>query len=647
MRDFFEHQELARRNSRRLVFLVALAVVAVFAAVYFLMLAALTYVISDEGEFLAEFQLVNWPIFWISLVSVVTIVGLGSAWKLWTLRGGGRVVAESMGGRLILPQTQDFKQRRVLNVVEEMALASGVPVPPVYLLEEEDGINAFAAGYETGDAVIGVTQGTVNLLNREELQGVIGHEFSHVLNGDMRLNLRLIGLAHGILVLGLVGEMIMRSAGRSKSSSSKKKDGNSAVFLFGAGLLIIGWVGTLSANMIKSAISRQREFLADASAVQYTRNPLGLSGALKKIGGLGRNSRKMAASTREISHMLFSARLEKHFTSLMATHPPLKQRILRLEPDFDGRFEPLKPSAGAAVSAAAGHPGASGLAGSEAGGETVGETAKASRFFQQAGAPSEQDIAFASGLFENLPEAVQESVRDPFGARAVVYALLLDGRSEVRSEQMKRLQEEADPQVLELTQRLARPVRQAGPKRRLPLVDMALPALRGLAPGQYRTFRRCLDVLIEADQEVSLFEWVLRHTLQRHLAAEFEPSRPAKIRHISLSQKLALPCSVLLSRLAYAGHGDPIDARQAFDRGAKRLGLSGLQWCSLEECGLDALDRALQTLDECSPRIKRTVLEACAATISSNDRVTVKEGEMLRGIGDALGCPIPPLAPGD
>ncbi|HSR69647.1 MAG TPA: M48 family metallopeptidase [Acidobacteriota bacterium] len=635
--DFFEHQELARRNSRRLLFLFALAVLAVFLAVYLLLLGVFTYAFSDEGEVFSQLDLVNVPIFWISLISVVTIVGSGSLWKLWSLRGGGRVVAESMGGRLIPPQTSDLNERRVLNVVEEMALASGVPVPPVYLLQEE-GINAFAAGYQPGDAVVGVTEGTVKLLKREEVQGVIAHEFSHILNGDMRLNLRLIGLAHGILVLGLVGEMIMRSAGRSRSSSSsKKKDGNGAIFMLGAGLLVIGWVGTLSASLIKSAVSRQREFLADASAVQFTRNPHGLSGALKKIGGLGRRAAKMAASTQEISHMLFSARLERSYSRWAATHPPLKQRILRLEPDFDGRFPRLKPPEEQAEEATT--PPVPLV-------DMKPKDLLATRILERAGTPHSESYGFMSRLLATLPAVLLDSVRETYSARALIYALLLHEDDQVRSRQMVLLQEKADPQVVKLTAQLLPEVRKAGPQARLPLVDMAISALRGLSPDQYRSFRTCVDGLIAADEREAVFEWVLGRVLMRHLEAEFGASKPPPVRHRSL-KVLAQPCSVLLSRLSYAGHGDVIEARRAFHTGAQVLDLADLRWCSRQECGLDDLGRALETLNEGSPQIKRELLKACAATVSSDNRVTVKEGELLRGIADTLGCPVPPFAAED
>ena len=276
------------------------------------------------------------------------MVALGSLYKIAELSAGGETVALMMGGRAVDPQTTDLAERRLLNVVEEMALASGIPVPPVFVLENEPAINAFAAGHQPGDAVVAVSAGALQYLSREELQGVMGHEFSHILNGDMRLNLRLIGVVNGILVLAILGYYILRfgglfsavdptrTAAARPSSSSGWRWSSSAI------------LGVFFGNLIKAAISRQREFLADASAVQFTRYPGGIAGALKKIGGLDEGSRIRDAHASEISHMFFGDAFAGSFFRLFATHPPLDERIRALEPDFDGSFPPVEPVAATA-----------------------------------------------------------------------------------------------------------------------------------------------------------------------------------------------------------------------------------------------------------------------------------------------------------
>ena len=299
--DFFESQDAARQKTGRLVLLFVLAVVSIIVSVYLVVSGALFYTAETE-----EARLWHPELFLAVATATVAVVAGGSLYKIAQLRGGGRVVAEALGGRLIPRDATDPQQRKILNVVEEMAIASGVPVPEVFVMEEEPGINAFAAGKTFSDAAIGVSRGAMKLLTRDELQGVIAHEFSHILNGDMKLNLRLIGVLHGILILAIIGRIVLRSAAFSGGGRSRDDKGAGAIFMIlGIGLLAIGYIGVFFGHLIKSAISRQREFLADASAVQFTRNPDGIGGALKKIGGLSYGSKLINGRAEEVSHMCF------------------------------------------------------------------------------------------------------------------------------------------------------------------------------------------------------------------------------------------------------------------------------------------------------------------------------------------------------
>ncbi|MFQ5793071.1 MAG: M48 family metallopeptidase [Acidobacteriota bacterium] len=343
--DFFDHQDRAHRNTRWLVFYFVCAVILIICSVYVAVSAAL---FGFRERLHAGAAFAPWDLdrfLWIA-TATLTIVAVGSLYKIYALSEGGEAVARWLGGRPIDPNTQVLKERQLLNVVEEMAISSGVPVPSVFLLEES-GINAFAAGFAPADAVIGVTRGAMELLSRDELQGVMAHEFSHILNGDMRLNLRLMGVLNGILVIAVVGYMILRG-GRF---SSRRRDGGTAIVLLGVALLVIGWVGVFFGKLIKAAVSRQREFLADASAVQFTRNPDGIAGALKKIGGLVHGSRIDNARAEEASHFFFSDGAYRSLgqkpppsrLQFMATHPPLTDRIRRIDPSFDGKYPAVEP----------------------------------------------------------------------------------------------------------------------------------------------------------------------------------------------------------------------------------------------------------------------------------------------------------------
>ncbi len=640
--DFFESQDVARRKTGRLVILFILAVIAIIAAVHVLVGLLWGYVGRDpETHGLQWSHLLDWQLLGIVAGSTILVVGGGSLFKIAQLHGGGRVVAETLGGRLVHASTNDPDARKALNVVDEMAIASGIPVPPVYLLEHEKGINAFAAGFAPGDAVIGVTRGCIEQLSRDELQGVIAHEFSHILNGDMRLNIRLIGVLHGILVIGIIGYFMFRSSfysGHRRSRSSK--DGSPVPLLaLGAGLAIIGYVGTFFGNLIKAAVSRQREFLADASAVQFTRNPHGIAGALKRIGGFTSGSKLESPGAPEASHMFFARGVASALGSLSATHPPLPERIRRIEPNWDGGFtkgDRRERKARAPAAQAAGFAAAP---------PYVARAAEPAPAVSQIGQLTEAHVDYAGQLIRSLPAAVTAAAREPYGARAVVYALLIDKEPEPRRAQLARLAEYSDQGVSAETERLLPLVEQLGSEVRLPLVDLLIPTLRELSPAQYDIFKRNVDELAKADKRVDLFEWTLGRILLHHLDPHFVRTAPPRVQYYALS-RLQRECEVLLSTLAYSGHKDHDQARSAFELAAPRLGLPKLGMTPVNQCGLKELDSALDALALVAPRLKKQLVESCAACVGADREVTVKEAELLRGICDALACPMPPLLPG-
>ncbi|MEZ6094565.1 MAG: M48 family metallopeptidase [Pirellulaceae bacterium] len=339
--DFFASQDLAKKNTRKLVVLLGITLIAITGSVYILILLALQLALRDQAGAFDSPAIYVHALLW-TLLGVISVVSFGSLYKIMELRRGGQAVANMLQGRRLLPNSTDLAERRVLNIVEEMALASGVPVPPVYVLEHEEGINAFAAGHTVDDAVIGLNRGTIEQLNRDELQGVIAHEFSHILNGDMRMSLRLIGILHGIQVIALIGYFLIRTLGHGshrRSSRDNKNDPTVFLLVAGVGLLVIGSVGLFFAKLIKASISRQREYLADASSVQFTRNPEGIAGALKMIAVNQHTSEVGTAHAQEISHMFFANMTGKLMSGMLSTHPPLPKRITAVEPRFDGDFE--------------------------------------------------------------------------------------------------------------------------------------------------------------------------------------------------------------------------------------------------------------------------------------------------------------------
>jgi len=421
----------------------------------------------------------------VTLITIL-VVGLGSLWKTLALRAGGRTVAESLDGQLLSPGSGDIAERRLLNVVEEMAIASGTPVPPVYVMQEEMGINAFAAGFGPDDAVIGVTRGCMEKLTRDQLQGVIAHEFSHILNGDMRLNIRLMGILHGILVIGLIGGVLLRVGSYSSMSRRRSKDnGGAKIALVGLAIFIIGYVGFFFGKLIKAAVSRQREYLADASAVQFTRNPDGIAGALKAIGGYAGHGTLQSSQAESCSHMFFSHGKKKSFIEFnsLATHPPLHDRIQRIDPSFDGSFPEIDED----------HSGVGdseksvGFAGSKKRSRSVSPpqpkaaAVTPEQLTASIGTIDPSRLSYARELVAGLPEALRDAAREPYSARALVYALLLDTDHEVRSKQLDHLAVSAEEGMHAATQELQQVLSQVGRSARLPLADLAMPALRQLA----------------------------------------------------------------------------------------------------------------------------------------------------------------------
>jgi Zn-dependent protease with chaperone function len=656
--DFFTRQDTARRNTTRLVVLFALAVLAIIVSVDLLLAATMGYASSGpDGASLDYWDIATDPgLVGLAVAGTLVVVGGGSLFKVAQLRAGGKVVAEQLGGRLLHADTSDPTEQQILNVVQEMAIASGTPVPPVYLLDHEPGINAFAAGFTPSDAVIGITRGTAERLTRDELQGVVAHEFSHILNGDMRLNIRLIGILHGILIIGLLGYFVLRASlfsGYRRRGSRDQGGSAMAMLALGAGLTAVGFFGTFFGNLIKAAVSRQREFLADASAVQFTRHPDGIAGALRKIGGLSAGSSVQSPNAPEASHMFFG-RATRGFSGMFSTHPPLEERIRRIDPSWDGALPEDVERAQVAPAPAAARGRMAGVS-AMASGEGAGRTATAAHAavahaVESVGQPSEAHIRYAARLVESLPEPLVSAAHEPYGARAVVYALLLDRQAEPRQQQLAHLADAADPGVYQATRRLAPLVAELDVRARLPLVEIALPALRELTPAQAAVFRQNVVALVRADHQIDLFEWSLHRILLHGLDAHRQAARPTSLRPASAGPAAArtLPsaqaaCEVLLSMLAHAGHPDAEGARHAFEQGWQALQMPRARLLPAADLRLEALDAALATLERAAPQAKRRILRAAATAIVADRTVTATEAELLRAISASLGAPMPPL----
>lgn len=635
--NFFEHQEQARRQSRRMLWLFALSMVVIVAVIDAAVLLAIGL----------DVRRVGWQAMLFVSLSVVLVIQLGSLYRVATLRTGGKAVALGMGAVPVPPSSGDFAYRRLSNVVEEIAIASGVPVPEIFVLEEEAGINAFAAGYAPTDAAITVTRGALDKLTRSELQGVIGHEFSHVLNGDMRLNIRLMGIVFGLLVISTVGRRIA-SGGRG---------GGSAVLL-GFALFVAGYLGVVLARLIKASISRQREFLADASAVQFTRETEGIAGALKKIGALAEGSRLGSRDTEEISHMLFGDGVG--YSALFATHPPLVTRIRRLDPAF--RAELWKEIAAAwsrpvRVGGARLEQGDVSIAGFAPAGTTLSEPQERGvalpdahgevvltpqAVARQVGNPGNDDRAIARTLRASIPEPLRAAAHQPESAVPLVFALLLNSEAAVRERQLAQVASAYDAGTREVVRAFGAMLGDLHPMQRLPLAALTFPILRRRPRAQLHGFVAVLRQLIDADGRVTLQEYCLARLVDLQVVAALDPAARAVIGRVKLGDAQA-ELRDLLAVLAAHGHDDEPAARRAYAAGLHEVLPNGAIAYAPPQQWTQALDRALPRLDRLAPAGKELVVRALTRAIATDGKVSLAEAELLRTVCAALHCPLPPM----
>ena len=643
--DFFSHQDLARKNSRKFVILYTIAVIIICAAVGGVF-GLIAYMTTDSPD--SQRPIITLVAGAVAASACALIILCGSLYRINDLRGGGVKVARALGGMHIDPSTTDPNERRVLNVVEEMAIASGVPVPPVFIMSNEKRINAFAAGYAPGDAVIGVTRGCVESLTRDELQGVMAHEFSHILNGDMRLNIRMMGFLNGILLITIAGRLLFEIAprtGRSKEGVGAMM----ALLLVAVCFVLIGSIGSLSARLIQSAVSRQREFLADASAVQFTRNPEGIGNALRRIGGSAGRAKIRHPRAEEVGHMFFGEAMGNRsmLAATLATHPPLDIRIRRVTPGWDGTFlEPLvrakKPEPEQRDIPA----GPLGEALESAIGERVGQNlGELLPMLALSGMMTPKHIEHAQGLIQSIPASLREAAHDISSGRAVVYALLLDRKDvELRNAQLRRLETSGDPAIARLVRALSTEAIGLKREQRLPLLDMSLGSLAHLSDRQHTTFRRNVDALIKMDKSIDLFEWMTMNTLERHLDERFGLAKPVPVQYYNL-KRLGHEVSVLLSMLAHTGAKDEYAAGEALLLGEGAVRGIGVELLPAKQATLRELDTALKALNQCGARVKKQLLQACALVVGADHKITTNEAELLRAVADALGVPTPPLLP--
>lgn len=624
--NFFEHQAQARAQSRWMLWAFALSVLLTVLGVVAILAVTLAFGMAKQGS-LQDAALPQLPVLIGAGLLVAAVIGLGSLYKIARLKSGGGAVAVGLGGVLVPSETREPRLRRLRNVVEEIAIASGVPVPQIYLLEHEAGINAFAAGYAPTDAAVAVTRGALEKLTRDELQGVIAHEFSHVLNGDMRLNIRLMGLVFGLLVIHIIGREIVANTPRGGKRGP-------TLAVLGFGLMLMGGLGLLFGRLIKARISRQREFLADASAVQFTRQASGIAGALKKIAGMPVGSKLEGKKGEEVSHMLFGDGVG--YSLLFATHPPLFERIQRIEPQFSKTQ--LKLDAVQWNS-----PGFSTDAGDESPVKFMVADSRAvtpDGVVAQVGHPGADDYRYAETLHATIPESLRIAAQGDDSAAALLLALLIDSDPAIAAAQHRLIADVRGAAAVAQVASLERACQSLHAALRLPLAALAFPKLRGRSAEDLSAFQKLVTDLCLANGHIGAFEFVLARLLKLQIGDGLNPAAisTGKRRLAELEDDAAL----LLSVVADASSAEREAVRRAYMAGWSYLWPQSARAPAVPMDWTTTLDAALDRLDQLQPVGKQMLIEALVKTLAHDGRVTIGEAELLRVVCASLHCPLPP-----
>lgn len=644
--NFFEAQDRARRTSRWLVVIYLVATALIVLGVTSIVGIAIFQVsnahyLSDPNfrtyDFLSDQSNV---LVATGLLTSLFIFG-SSLYKTSALSAGGGQVASQLGGTLISADVQDPLRRRLRNVVEEMSIASGVPVPEIYVLEEESGINAFAAGFSPGDAAIAVTRGTLEVLDRDELQGVVAHEFSHILNGDMRLNIRLMGVLFGILVLGLIGRMIIRG-GRHTSIVSSRRDRSAPVILIiGLGLAVLGAIGVFFSRLIKAAVSRQREYLADASAVQFTRQNTGIANALKKIGGYTQSSYLTETDPEEVSHMLFGS--GSRLFGLFATHPPLTQRIQALDPSFkESDYPAVNISARHVHEVDAESDGR--IAGLTTALAAGGAVSLPDAITETVGRPEETHVEYARQLRPAIPEQLYAAAHSAQFSYLLTLALILDRTGKTLDSQLIVIEEKLGADRTRMIRSYYDTLLSTGPEFRLPLLEISFPALKLRPAPQLQFLVELTSRLIEIDGEIDLYEYCYYRVLMTSLGQAIDPTgrrHPRRARRRDLRQAAVM----LLGLVAQAGHKNDKERAAAFRAGTAVLGDWAVDADAQIASGntVQKLDRSLDILLALNAKGRQRLIRAISTVAAFDRHLNVAEAELIRTVCATLDCPLPPI----
>jgi len=647
--DFFTQQEKAKRYTKMLLlyFLLAISliVISVNVVIYYFFKFLEFYPYTPADWFSGG------VVYYISAATCLLILS-GSVYRWLKLKSGGHAVAAMVGAKRLDLHTSDNNQRQLIHVVEEMSIASGVPVPSLYVLENESGINAFVAGYLPTEAVMVVTTGAINNFSRNEMQGVVAHEYSHILNGDMQINIRLMAMLAGILMISSLGHLLMRGGSRSYRN---KESGGLAVlgFLF----LLIGYIGVFFGRLIKAAVSRQREYLADAASVQFTRNPEGITSALNKIREVSVGSYMKNAYAEDMSHMCFAKTFNMRITNWMSTHPPLMDRIKRIDPSYVARIKARelnkKYNQKAVGDTGAKSEGVVGISMSDSSAlgvvmnlsEVVNpEPISSGELLESAGKIDEPHIEFAAEIHNAFSDDLMQSVHQVESSRMVLLNLILVRMDFDKG--MQFLKGHINENELGVIHSLNNEINELENFQRLPLLELLLPTLKQMKDLDKINFLKLSENLIKSDKRYTLFEFILLSMLKKHLSPD--AGKNVKIKYHSF-KSVNKDLQLIFSVMAHSSQCDEDVRNQSYDKVSQGFSMVSagkkLKLLDFKEITPKKMTASFQRMTQLSPILKRNVLESSADIAMHDGQLKYAEAELLRAIADLLDCPLPPLLP--
>ena len=660
---FYERQHQAKRKTWVLLSYFILAIIFIIVAVNAVIY--LTLFFSDSHRVMSVSQWVTTPISWgIAAITLAVIIS-GSLFRYAKIRQGGDAIAVWAGGRLVSKQTQNSLEKRLLNIAEEMAIASGTHIPRVYILEEEAGINAFVAGYTPNNTILAITKGALENLTRDELQGVIGHEYSHVLNSDTRINLNLMSILAGILLIGQIGESLLRGASRRRYYSSRNDKNSGGQVILGLALMAIGYMGLFFGRLIKAAVSRQREFLADASAVQFTRNPYGIGGALFKIGQIQQGSELNNLHAEEMSHMCFGETIKVSFAGLLATHPPIEERLKAIDTSLPARmrsrlnqgklttanettpFNTADSNFGMVntetQSLSSNFSGSSPHTAGKASVATSGEShfkIDKDQVKQSIGTLSTAHVDRAQLLIQKIPDQLFHIAHDLLLADSIIYGLVLTTMSTHGKQAIALIERETNKERSDATVSVYKSLRELPPEIRLPILEIAISTLEEMKPDGRQQIISLTKTLIELDSKFTLYEFIYVSLVDKYLSLASQTKHSAPIKSY---RQVENAIAVLLAAIVLTSEANATSQKEIYHQALAGFTNKNYQQLLTHPPGLETLNKAMELLARLTPLLKQPLVDACVDCILNDNHVARNEINLLRAICERLDCPMPAL----